>query len=234
MNDLKIIIPTCDKYLHLVEGLVYTIDKYWKNHGEVIILGYKNPNYDLPNNTTFHSSGNDRGPRYWSNDLIKYFKDFDEEYFINLVDDTLIIREVDVDRIDELFSFMKESDITKIFLSGSLVESYRSHEYGKMGLLEIKQSSTYRTSVQPAIIKTSYWMKYLKPKQTPWEFELQNSKNDGLSILSVKINESAPIIYSHLYRAGPGLMREWYISKKTKLTMYDEDKTIIKKMLNIN
>ena len=28
-KDLKIIIPTCDRYIHAVEGLMYTLNKYF-------------------------------------------------------------------------------------------------------------------------------------------------------------------------------------------------------------
>jgi hypothetical protein len=216
MKELKIIIPTCDKYLHLVEGLIYTINKYWDNHGEVIILGYTTPNYNLPKNMKFISMGEDRGAKLWSNDL-----------------DTLIIRPVDNNRINNLFEYMTSNEsVNKIFLTGSLVEPSRSFDYGKLDLLEVKQESDYRTSVQFSIIKTSFFKKYLKPNQTPWEYELQNSKNDGLKVLTVKKDRNAPIIYSHLYRDNIGLIPEWYISKKTNLVMYEEDKQIIKKMLN--
>jgi hypothetical protein len=233
MKELKIIIPTCDKYLHLVEGLIYTINKYWDNHGEVIILGYTTPNYNLPKNMKFISMGEDRGAKLWSNDLIEFFKTFEEDYFINLIDDTLIIRPVDNNRINNLFEYMTSNEsVNKIFLTGSLVEPSRSFDYGKLDLLEVKQESDYRTSVQFSIIKTSFFKKYLKPNQTPWEYELQNSKNDGLKVLTVKKDRNAPIIYSHLYRDNIGLIPEWYISKKTNLVMYEEDKQIIKKMLN--
>lgn len=234
MDKLKIIIPTCDKYLHCIEALVYTIDKYWEDHGEVIILGYKKPNYVLPTNTTFHSMGDDRGPKYWSDDLIKYFNHFEDEYFIYFTDDTPIIRSVNSNRIKELYSHMlKDKIINKIFISGTLTENSKEYNIDGLNLVEINQNSDYRTSVQTAIIKTTYIKKYLKPNQSPWDFELQNSKNDGLKILSVKMDETAPIIWTHMYRDKTGLTDNWDTSMKTGLKMYDKDKIIIKKILNI-
>lgn len=233
MDNLKIIIPTCDKYIHIVEALIYTIEKYWDNRGEVIILGYKEPKYNLPPNTSFHSMGEDRGPKYWGDDLINYFKDFEDDYFINLIDDTPIIRPVGSDRINELLEHMKTNNIAKIFLTGTCVEPVRSHDYGQLDLLELKQNADSRTSIQAAILRTDFFLKYLKPKQSPWQYELQNPKNDGMTILTVKMNPTAPIIFTHLYRKDTGLTDNWFKSMKTGLLMDDGDKEIIKKILKI-
>jgi hypothetical protein len=80
LNKIKIIIPTCDKYVHLLEGLMYTINKFWDVENEFIILGYKEPNFKLNKNWSFISLGLDSGPSNWSNDLLRYFKNFQDEY----------------------------------------------------------------------------------------------------------------------------------------------------------
>ena len=91
LKEIKIIIPTCDKYIHLIEGLMYTINKFWDVENEFIILGYKEPKFELNKNWSFISLGLDTGPSNWSNDLLKYFKNFKDEYFINIIDDLSLI-----------------------------------------------------------------------------------------------------------------------------------------------
>ncbi len=47
IDDIKILLPTCNQYIHLCEGLMYTMEKFWTNHGEVIIIGYDDPKFNL-------------------------------------------------------------------------------------------------------------------------------------------------------------------------------------------
>ena len=39
-KDLKIIIPTCDRYIHAVEGLMYTLNKYLNIDNKILLLEY--------------------------------------------------------------------------------------------------------------------------------------------------------------------------------------------------
>lgn len=47
-KNLKIIIPTCDKYMHAVEGLMYTLNKYFNISNKIILIGYSEPKFIRP------------------------------------------------------------------------------------------------------------------------------------------------------------------------------------------
>lgn len=234
-EDIKIILPTCNKYIHLTQGLLYTLEKFWPDHPPVTILGYNSPNYQLNSNSHFISLGNQTGPNDWSNDLIKFFNNFKDDFFINIIDDTLMTRNTDVDQIKYLFNLTKNnSNIGKSFLHGSLISfnsftEMKDHPYD---LVSINQNSQYRSSIQSAIWRRDYFLKCLKPNLTPWSFELQHIKNDGFNIISTKSNH--PTMYSHLYRNGGRFMKtEWFKSvfEPTELNIEDRNKLI--KMLNL-
>ena len=72
--SLNIYISTCDKHIHLVKGHQYLFKKFWKNHPKGIVLGYKEPDFELESNYEFVSMGEDRGVEYWATDLRNYFK----------------------------------------------------------------------------------------------------------------------------------------------------------------
>lgn len=236
-RDVKILIPTCNQYIHLTQGLMYTMKKFWPNHGNVIILGYEPPKFRLNDNWSFVYLGKQTGPQDWSNDLIRFFESFSDEFFINIIDDTLMTRSADEFQIEYIFNYLKNnSDVGKAFLHGSLINDNISKlsfipnlEYN---LVDIPQDSNYRTSIQSAIWRKSYFLQLLKPNLTPWQFELQHIKNDGIRIISTMGNH--PTMYSHLYRVGGKFMRdEWFKSvfEPTEIPFEDRDKLI--KMLKL-
>ena len=83
MNKLKIYCTTSDNYHHALKVFCYTFNKFWGNDWEVVVLGYKTPEFDLPTNFSFVSMGVQTGPDDWSNDLKKYFESIN---FIKRID----------------------------------------------------------------------------------------------------------------------------------------------------
>lgn len=241
LEDLKIIIPTCDNYIHLLEGLMYTIRKFWPLKNQFIILGYEKPKFKLDDNWIFVNLGVDKGPSEWSNDLLTYFNHFEDKYFINMIDDTLMTRPSDIDKIERAFNYMQTNEsIKKIFLHGSLTSGNKSL-FGpiklnpvselNMEFYEINQVANYRSSLQSSIWSTDYFKKLLKPNMTPWDFELQHPKNDGAIILTTK--ENHPTMYSHLYRKGNQLINQWYKSVFEETKLNDDDVLLLKEMLKL-
>ena len=99
---MNIYILTSDKNVHVVEGLQYCVNKYWKPNPNVIILGYKEPKFEFDSNFTFVSLGEDRGAGKVGEDIINYFTKISDKYFIFSVDDFFPIREVNVDMFNNL------------------------------------------------------------------------------------------------------------------------------------
>ena len=79
---MNIYILTSDKNIQIVEGLQYCINKYWKPNPKVILLGYKEPKFELDSNFTFISLGEDRGAGKVGEDIITYFSKVLDEHFI--------------------------------------------------------------------------------------------------------------------------------------------------------
>jgi hypothetical protein len=237
-EDIKIIIPTCDKYIHIVEGLVYTLEKHFNVDNKFIILGYSEPNFELPKNYEFISLGVDKGPNNWSNDLISFFKNFKDKFFINMIDDSLMTRDANIEKIKKALKYMiKNPNVKKIFLHGSLTPMSTSKMLGDTRLtpiselnnefLDVNQESNYRTSLQSAIWDRDYFVNMLKPNLSPWTFETQHIKRDGARILTT-LNDH-PIMFSHVYIKGD-LNPEWY---KSVYESSDIDNDSFQKIKNI-
>lgn len=241
LERLKIIVPTCNKYMHFVEALMYSTRKYWKCDNQFIILGFNEPKFKLDDNWSFISLGEDTGPENWSNDLLTFFTKFKDEYFINMSDDSVMTRQSDIDKIRIVFDYMqKTKSVKKCFLMGSLSSGgsdllgdieYTPVEELDNIFVDVNQIANYRSSIQPAIWSTEYFLQILKPNLSPWQFETQYVKNDGARILTTLNNH--PIMFGHLAGQIAGLLPNWANSMYENTRLTDEDISNISAILKI-
>ena len=184
---MRITITTSDDYHHLLPITCYLFNKYWSDRQIVEIVGYKEPEYDLPSNFIFKSLGVQSGNKKdFSNDLRTYFEQQDQ-FFIWLFDDTFLKDNVNFESFEILKRFTKNKDCGRINLSGESVKQKHSKmcEVGPYNIFENTQDSEYRLSTQPSIWNRDFLLKYLTKDLNPWEFETQYSKNDGYVILGM-------------------------------------------------
>ena len=189
--SLNIYISTCDKHIHLVKGHQYLFKKFWKNHPKVIVLGYKEPDFDLESNYEFVSMGKDRGVGYWATDLRKYFKSIDDTHFIYGMDDHWIPQEVNEKVFNILSEYIKDEKVGRISLTDD-IQQFPYSEYDSNNNIDIVRkkdwlvNETYHISTQYSIWNKEWMLKYLLENMSPWEFELNGSVEamaDGYKIL---------------------------------------------------
>jgi len=171
MSDFKIIVTTSDRYHHILPVFFFLFEKYWG--GEVELVGYKEPK-NLPSYCTFHSMGEQRGPSFFSDDLIKYFEKQDD-HIIWLMEDTFLKDHVKYQRLTDLMSLMKyNANIGRISLSCDSIKHYTTL-YGQLAdgaeIFQTPPVSAYHLSTQPAIWNKKFLLKWLWPGHSPWEFE---------------------------------------------------------------
>ena len=100
---MNVYISTSDKYLHILKPFSYLFNKFWSDKQKVYILGYELPSFDLPDNFEFISMGEQKGIKYWSSDLHKFFSSIDDEYFIYSMEDHFILDYVDIKLFERLW-----------------------------------------------------------------------------------------------------------------------------------
>lgn len=231
-NMIEFIVITSDKYVHLMKDYPYFFNKHWDTNeiGGITILGYDQPNCELPNNFKFHSLGkqNDFG-KYWTNALIPYFENVKSEYVCILIDDLFFITQVDTKKLFGVFDELcAENKIIDKYLLGSLTDNktVNSVQFTNNSLL-IHKDIDYRTTLKPSIWKTKYFRKMLKPNYNVWDFEIRNmreSKTDGSVIICH--NDVNLITEFNVYEKG----RFNYADYKRKEYLFSaEDNEIIKK-----
>jgi len=182
---MRILITTCDQYLHLLEPCVTLLNRYWPNQ-DVTILGFDDSNLPiLPDNFDYISLGkqSDFGG-YWTDPLIPYIDELESDYFAVMMADLLIADHVDTNKVQLLEEEIRCGNAQKAILDTHL--NVYSVPY-KEGIVRLLSDAPYRTTLHPSIWRKDYFKKLLKPKFTPWDFEIKNmpeSQNDGATIIS--------------------------------------------------
>ena len=177
---MKIIVTTSNAYHHLLPVFFYLYGKYCGLQCELV--GYKQPP-NLPEYCTFHSLG-DQGDKYgFGSDLRKYFL-HQPQWFLWLMDDTLLKAPMASLEHLELFP----PSIGRIDLTGDIQK--RPHTISA-GTVIADPKSRYRLSTQPSVWNKDFLLKYMKPGQSPWDFETQDPMNDGWDV----IGPTTPMIH---------------------------------------
>jgi hypothetical protein len=198
VKDIKMYVNTCDATMEFLPIWSYFYDKYWKPAQDVVVLGYSKPDFELPNNYTYHSMSSTQqgGVNNWSTYLRQYFEWIDDEYILWGIDDHIIADDVDQDILTHAVKLMNEDKtIGRFGLHRGI--SQREHivvdKTDNYDIIELTQCESpgapfaFRIDCNFALWRKSYLLKYLQPNWTPWQFEVDGSKmarNDGWRILS--------------------------------------------------
>tara|TARA_A100001515_G_scaffold143703_1_gene145555 strand:+ start:1000 stop:1851 length:852 start_codon:yes stop_codon:yes gene_type:complete len=213
-KNIKIYVTICDEYLWLLKPFYYLFNKYWGDEKEVNILGYKKPDFDLPQNFKFISLGRDNGPDEWSTGLYNFFTNIEEEHFIFIHEDSFFVDPVNFKTLNTLLTYTDNQKVGRICLTRDTVN--RNHELfdkkGDLTIVEATQDVGFRISTEASVWKRSYFLKYMIPHISAWDFEKNGSesaKRDGYHILTTK-NENgppddAPLSLSNAMWRGNGL-----------------------------
>ncbi len=195
--NLKIVVTTSDRYLHLLPVFCHLFNTFWSKDQEVEIVGYKKPTCELPPNFTFVSLGEQiGGPENFSTDLRAYFE-LQDQYVIWMMEDCLIKAPVKHESIEVC------RHITRLFKNigrvGLTNDSYKQYTDILVSpydtIYATPQKSEYRLSTQPAIWNRDYLLRYMTPGLNPWQFECQEKVEDEFLNLCLEKNE-APISFN--------------------------------------
>ena len=206
---MKLYLLTSNKYTSNVCPVnIHFLNKYWPDR-DITIVGYEDvlKLTNLPSNVEVHCLGNqDDYGKSWSNALIPYFENIPEEYFTLIFDDHILMNQVDEEKfkvIEEQFK-LKQADKAMIGGGISLREATKLND----NLLIFNQDANYRMSLHPAVWTKEYFLRYLKPDMTSWDFELGNNSRamlDGATIINYRYdypNEPHIFSYLELYTKG--------------------------------
>ena len=232
---MKMIIPTCDKYINVLEASKYTFDKYGGEDLDVIVLGFKEPDFDM-GSWKFVSLGTDRGTNTLSDDLLVFFKDFNDEFFMLHGDDGVSVDFIDWDLLRDMEDMMKSNpNIMKINITSAAEKHYIGYEMfedrGSYQYRVVPQTAEYRLSFNSSIWRTSYFKRYCQQGAGYWVWETRgDAKNDGAILLGTTGRHVLDI--GHIFRYGNmTISKNWYQSDYTGKQLSNEDMEYSRKII---
>ena len=186
---MRIIVITSDNYRHLMPEFAERFNRYW-GKVDITCLCYQVPPV-LPDNFEIVSLGEQPANGDWTSGLRGWFESLVDSRFILLLDDYMLTDKVDVGIVDQIMQSVWSDEAplfqcVKFDLTTDRKNFPHEYCYGLPCIIESNQDARYRTSLQVAAWDKHYFLKFLVPGRTPWEFELLGEKeamNDGAVIL---------------------------------------------------
>lgn len=188
-KNIPIYVTTSDGYIKVLKVFCFLFNKFWDSQQEVNIVGFKPPQFDLPNNFKFISLGKQRGVNYWREDLLNMVELIKEDFFIHMEENELFMRHVDLNILnclkDKINDNVGRIDLTPGISNRQweLIENKKDYD-----IIELSQYGEYRIALRANIWNKKYIKKFLNLKQDDWlGFEISASevaKNDGHQILA--------------------------------------------------
>ena len=166
---MKILVLSCDKNEDTFEPFHHCMEKYWKNHPEVIYATetIQNPYYKtISKNYPLNN---------WTTRIRETLKEIDDNQVLIMIDDCFIRNQVDEDRINyakdnlkgniAMFNFEKSFDCN-------------DKETGLKGFKKRKRNSAYEVSIMCGLWNKEKLINVLQGEFNPWEVE-GNQNNCG-------------------------------------------------------
>ncbi len=178
----------------------YFLKKRWKADLEITLGANGEVRKEfVPNDWKYVNNGEDIS---FSKSLMSYLNSINEEYFILMLDDFMILEEVDNSKIEKAFEFIKSNNGVYLRLVPNPKGDLKiNNDFSK---IDVKSQVPYVTSLQMAIWKKEFLMELLKYDFNPWEFEVKAGKtkesmlnSDGFYVTNYNF-----VTYTHFVEKG--------------------------------
>lgn len=166
---MKILVCSCDKNEDIFYIFYHCMEKYWKNHPEIIYAteSIKNPYYKtISYNIPLEN---------WTIRIRKTLEEINDDKILLMIDDCFIRNNVDEKRIEyikdkltgniAMFNFEKSFDVND---EKTDIEGFKKRKHG----------SSYEVSLLCGLWQKEKLIKILERNTNPWEIELKQ-KNYG-------------------------------------------------------
>lgn len=185
-NDMAVLVVSCDKYQDLWKPFFTLFFRYWQNCPYPVYLGSNRLTY-TDSRVKMITVGDDKD---WSSGFRKMLEQIPHHYVIVLLEDYLLYKPVDTDKIRELVSYMKRrgAGVLRLFpCPGPDMPSQDNPEVG-----EICKGADYRVSMQAAIWDRQILCSLLHDGESAWNFEMVGSiRSDELEVPFLSVNKDS-------------------------------------------
>lgn len=175
----KVIVYTCTEYAWVIPGFAYLFNTFWSSLQPVAYAGCARQ--DLPPNFQWYDVQSRIAAR-WSDGLIEFLNQLDDDIVCWLLDDYYLCRGIDHQAVRSLADYMRGSpEILKIDLTADRLHSGRAVDvdtWGYVDLIETSWEVPYQLSTQAALWNKANLLSILRAEMSPWDFELLDYRSN--------------------------------------------------------
>jgi hypothetical protein len=207
---MRVIVTTCDTYLHALRPFAWLFNRYWGDDTEVIVGGFSTPDFELPSNFTFHSIGKqeDYPVDKWSDAVIKLLHEIEDEVVCLMLEDYWLARPVNRQAVRMLHDYMIQfKNVLKMDLGTDRLYAAGATDYGHCGYIDLIHSdpgSQYHCSLMGGLWRRDLLLRFLIPGETPWQVELEGTPRVRAAAGEVLVlgTRQAPVRHILAHRRG--------------------------------
>lgn len=178
-NKCTVVVSSCDSYEDTWYPFFRIMEEQWKDRPYPIVLNTESKNFKYKDwdikTFNLYKPGETVA---WGKRLIETLKKIDSKYILFMLDDFFLLEKVDQKRIEECISWMDSDKNISVF------SFWRTHQPnikdGKYPHFEKRpQCGEYRLNCQAAVWRREKLISYIRPHESPWDWELLGSKRSS-------------------------------------------------------
>lgn len=167
MEDLAILVGSCDKNEWLVKIFFDFFQVNWKDCPYNIYLSMESRRTESPGVHVLTDNVKDG----WCGRIERALSKIDESYILFMLDDFIIEKKVNQQRIEEYIQRMKKNRIYNVILT-EVPNEKNENDSMFPDWLHRNRYGRYKTSLQCGIWDKNIFKNLLKKRESAWEFEL--------------------------------------------------------------
>lgn len=174
-DTCTVLVNSCDSYEDTWEPFFKIFKIQWPDCPYPIVLNTESKKYaDSELNIRCPNNFIETDEISWGKRLISVLKSIESEYVIFLLDDFFFTDRVDQERIEECIRWMDEDKSISVF---SFRRTHQPNiQDGNYPHFERRpQTAEYRLNCQAAIWRRKKLISYIRPHESPWEWEIYGS-----------------------------------------------------------
>lgn len=191
MNNLAIVVFSCDKNEECWPLFIHCLDKYWSNHPKVYLLT------ETKKDDNFISITKNYKLDHWTKRIRESLEEIKESHILFICDDCFLNKEINQNKLEKALTLLERDNTANVNLE--LLPDFSTIPAEIEGFTKKTNNSTYKVSLLCGLWNKDKLINILKIKDcNPWEVEKDN--NDlGYDYY---ITEKDKIL--SWYRDGPG------------------------------
>lgn len=211
MSQIPVFVTTSDKYLRTLLPFSYLFNLYWGADQEVIVGGFSPPDFDLPNNFSFHSIGEQSSypVEKWTDGLLDLLAAYPQyHHAVILLEDYFLSRSVDREAIRMLYDYAVQFRyVAKVDLCADRLYAAGMTDFdtcGRLDLILSDYTSQYHFSWMAGVWNLDFLRGFLQRGWSAWDCELVGTPKlamlkDGYIVVGTR---NWPLRHTLAHRGG--------------------------------